>query len=346
MSKAIVILSAPVGSRGWARARRRVAGLVAAACAFALVGCGGAGAGVGAKAGQANFPTRPVELVNPWAAGGSHDAHARAIAAEAKDHLGQPMTVSIKSGGGGAVGAAYVARQSKPDGHTLLLGDQTSVIIRPMTEKLPYSWSDLRPVAQINESPILFVVPANRPWKTLGDFVEAAKREPGKLKYGSVTGLGPDQVPVSMFLNKSGINVGHIPFEGGGATYRGVLAGDIDMAPLFPATVAKDIKEGRLKALTVTSKDRLASLPDVPTLAESGFDIQWAMFRTVFAPAGTPDEVVEVLRKDFEVLSKDESFVKIVNGLGEELKFVSGPELDERVKREAETLQQLVKELG
>ncbi|MGH3357804.1 MAG: tripartite tricarboxylate transporter substrate binding protein, partial [Nocardioidaceae bacterium] len=249
------------------------AAVTTSVCAFLLAGCES-----GSTTKASSFPQRPVELVNPWTAGGSHDAHARAIASEMPDILGQPMTVSIKSGGAGAVGATAVASQSTPDGYTLLLGDQTSVMARPMVEELAYTWEDFRPVAQINDSPIVITVPGDSPYDSIEDLVSAAKESPGDLQYGSVAGLGPDQIPVELLTDAAGIDLTHVPFEGGGPSYRAVLAGDVDMAPLFPSTVTKDVEEGRLKALAVTSPERIDSLPDVPTLQESGFDVEWEMF--------------------------------------------------------------------
>lgn len=316
------------------------AGIVVAlalSAGLSLSGCSAASSSDGA-----DFPQRPVQLVNPWAAGGSHDAHARAIASEISDILGSPMTVAIKSGGAGAVGATHVAKQAKPDGYTLLLGDQTSVMARPMAEELSYTWEDFRPVAQINDSPIVITVPGNSPFDTIQDFVDAAKESPGDLQYGSVTGLGPDQIPVELLLKDAGIEVKHIPFEGGGPSYRAVLAEDVDMAPLFPAAVYKDVQEGRLKALAVTSPERIAALPDVPTLKESGFDVEWEMFRTVFAPKDTPDAVVESLADDFAKLAESDGFKKIIDGLGEEVELLSGEELEERVESDARSLESLV----
>lgn len=295
--------------------------------------------------GAPEFPQRPVELVNPWAAGGSHDAHTRAIASQIEDELGEPMTVSIKDGGAGAVGATYVAKQAKPDGYTMLLGDQTSVMARPMVEELSYTWEDFRPVAQINDSPIVITVPGDSPYDTMQDFVDAAKAKPGELQYGSVTGMGPDQIPVEILLHDADIQVAHIPFGGGGPSYRAVLAGDVDMAPLFPATVTKDVEEGRLKALAVTSPERTPGLPDVPTLKESGFDVEWEMFRTVFVPKDTPDDVVASLAEAFEELANSDGFQKTIEGLGEEVELVVGEELEERVESDAAALQAVVEDL-
>lgn len=320
--------------------RMKVPMIAVAVAASVLAGCDAS-----SSAGSASFPQRPVELVNPWPAGGSHDAHARAIASELPEFLGQPMNVSIKSGGAGAIGATTVAHQVQPDGYTLLLGDQTSVMARPMVEELSYTWEDFRPVAQINDSPIVITVPGDSSHDSIEEFVAAAEENPGELHYGSVTGLGPDQIPVEMMIDETGIDLTHVPFEGGGPSYRAVLAGDVDMAPLFPSTVTEDVQEGRLKALAVTSAERLPSMPDVPTLQESGIDVDWEMFRTVFAPADTPDDVVDSLADDIEELAQSKGFREIVDGLGEEVEVLRGQELDKRIEADAHALESLVENL-
>ena len=160
-----------------------------------------------------------------------------------------------------------------------------------------------------------------------------------------MTGLGPAQIPVELMLKDAGVQVTHVPFEGGGPSYRAVLAGDVDMAPLFPAAVTKDIEAGRLKALAVTSPERIPGLPDVPTLKESGIDVEWEMFRTVFAPKDTPDAVVDALADDFEALAESDGFQGIVEGLGEEVEFVRGDELEQRVETDAQALESLIASL-
>lgn len=300
---------------------------------------------VGCSSTASSYPERPVELINPWGAGGSHDAHARVIASDMGEHLGKPMTVSVKEGGGGAIGAGFVA-QSEADGYTLLLGDQSSVIIRPMLEKLPYNWEDFTPIFQFNDSPIIFVTPNDRPWDNLEEYVEAAKANPGEVTYGSVAGLGPDQVPIELFRLEADIELKHIPFSGGGDSYQSILSGDIDASPLFLATVKKDLEEGRLRALAVTSSERLEELPDVPTFMELGYDVEWAMFRTVFGPKEMDPETVKKLEESFIKLVEDDEMKKNIGNLGEKINYLTGQELSDRITREAEVLEELIKQVN
>lgn len=291
----------------------------------------------------ADFPTSPVELVNPWAAGGSHDLHVQVIAGEMEELLGQPMNATAREGGGGALGASHVA-QATADGYTLLLGDQTSVIARPMVESTDYAAEDLRPVAQINDSPVVLTVPGDSPYDTLEEFLEAATEDPGSLQYVSVPGLGPDQIPVELFIEEEGLDLDHVPVGGGGDVHRALLAGDSDMGPLFPAAVQQDVEEGTLKALAVTGSERLDSLPDVPTLGEKGIDVEYEMFRTVFAPADTPDDVVDTLAGAFEELSNDQEFVELIEDIGEEVEFLAGEELNERFQSDIDAIDAIVGE--
>ena len=127
-----------------------------------------------------DFPTKPVRLVIPYSPGGSHDAHARAFASVMEPYLGKPMLAVIRAGGGGSIGASFVA-SAKPDGHTLILGDQQIIFVKPLLEKLPYSSKSFVPVGRINYSPLLITVHANSPWKNLGDLLADAKKRPGKI---------------------------------------------------------------------------------------------------------------------------------------------------------------------
>lgn len=299
--------------------------------------------GVGCSNNEA-YPDRPVELINPWAAGGSHDAHSRVIANSMEEYLGKPMTVAVKEGGGGAVGAGFTAK-SDPDGYTLLLGDQSSVIIRPMLEQLPYTWEDFTPIFQFNDSPIIFVTPIDRPWETLEEYVAAAKENPGEINYGSVAGLGPDQVPIERFRLEAGLDLTHVPFPGGGGAYQSILAGDIDASPLFLATVKKDLDEGRLRALAVTSPERLEELPDVPTFKELGYDVEWAMFRTIFGPKDMDPEVVKILEEAFTNMAEDDELKKNIKNLGENVNYLTGQELKDRLATEAKVLEELIQQV-
>lgn len=322
--------SAPMGlSRrlGFGLGAAVITGLLASACS---------------SAGSDDFPSRPLEMVNPFPAGGSHDAHARAIGAMAEDHFGQPLQVSVRSGGAGSVGAGFVAGEAEADGYTMLLGDPGSTLIQPKVQDVDYTPDDLTPVAQIDESPVVLVVPPDSPYDDLSDLVKAAKADPESILYSAGPQYGNDQMAVEMLQAESGAEFKHVPTDGGGNVYRATLAGDVEVGALFPATVEEDIAEGRLKALGVSSEERIPGLEDVPTFSEQGFDVIWQMFRVVYVADDTPDETVDQLADSYEALLKDEEFVDVLKEMGEIPGFMRGEELQKKLDGVEERVESII----
>lgn len=291
-----------------------------------------------------DFPDKPIRLVIPYPPGGSHDAHARAFASVMEPYLGQPMLPVIRSGGGGSVGASFVAG-SNPDGYTLILGDQQSILVKPMIEELPYSPEAFVPIGRINYSPLLIAVKADKPWQTLGDLVGAAKENPGTISYGAVAGLGVDQIPMELLSLESGAEFKFVPFSGGGPVWQAFLGDEIDVAPAFPSTVSPYLEDGSARALAVTAPERLEQFPDIPTMEEQGFDVSFAMFRTIFAPADTPADVVTKLREAFDKGVEDPSLQSMVNRMGERVIYMSGGDFEAFMEEESEALATLVEKL-
>ena len=291
-----------------------------------------------------DYPSKPVKLIIPYPPGGSHDAHARAFAGVADESFGVPVMAVIKSGGGGSIGANFVA-QSKPDGYTILLGDQQSIIAKPLLEDLPYTWDSFVPVGRINYSPMLICVHADSEWQTLKDLVAYAKKNPNKLSYGGVAGLGVEQLTMEPFLINAGIDLKFIPFSGGGPSFKAFLSRDVDVSPQFVSTVFDYIKEGKIRALAVSSPARLPQLKDVPTIMEQGYDHQFAMFRTVFAPKGIDGTTLQTLRELFKKTTDDKSFQSIVRRMGERVIYMSGEDFEKFQIEEVERIKLTVKKL-
>jgi tripartite-type tricarboxylate transporter receptor subunit TctC len=293
---------------------------------------------------QRDFPTKPVRLVIPYPPGGSHDAHARAFASVMEPYLGQPMLPVIRSGGGGSVGASFVAR-SPADGYTLILGDQQSILVKPMLESLPYSPDSFIPVCRMNYSPLFIAIKADKPWQSLKDLVAAAKKDPGKVSYGAVPGLGVDQIPMELLSLESGAEFKFVPFQGGGPVWQAFLGGDIDVAPAFPSTVSPHIDNKSVRVLAVTAPERLEQFKNIPTVKEQGFDVQFAMFRTIFAPKGTPPAVVTKLRESCKQGVEDQSFSSMVQRMGERVIYMSGADFEKFMVKEGASLKTLVEKV-
>jgi tripartite-type tricarboxylate transporter receptor subunit TctC len=287
------------------------------------------------------FPTKPVELVIPFGPGGSHDLTARAIVSVAQPYLGQPLVVVLKPGGGGAVGSQYVAK-AKPDGHTLLLGGTGPNTIFALVQKAPTGPDQFTSVARINYSPIILVVRADTPWKSLRDVVAYAKQNPGKLSFANTGPWGAADFPMRMLARATGIEYNNVPYDGGGPALLAVLGGHADASFLFSAQLLPHIGAGKIRALAVSDTKRMPQLSSVPTLAEEGVDVTFTMWRSVLAPKGTPQPVVEKLEGVFKRITEDASFKALIKQLGDDIQFQGAKEFEATWRQEQDTFAKVV----
>ena len=252
-----------------------------------------------ASAAAAQFPDRPITMVVPFPPGGLADAVARPVAEAMSRELKQPVVVENKPGAGGGIGMAAVAK-AKPDGYTILMS-LSSYTVLPEADKLfgrapMYQLDQLKPVARFTADPTVFAVRADAPWKTLQDFVNDARANPGKFTYGSSGNYGTMHVPMAMFAGAAGVKMVHVPYTGAGPAIVGLLGGQVDALSTGPATVVQQVKAGKVRVLAHWGDVRLVSLPDVPSMKESGTNVEYAQWSGLFAPAGTPDAVLQRLR--------------------------------------------------
>ncbi|MCA0326081.1 MAG: tripartite tricarboxylate transporter substrate binding protein [Proteobacteria bacterium] len=248
---------------------------------------------------QPTWPTRPIKLVVPYPAGGNADATARLLATQLGERLGQQVVVDNRPGGGGVIGATAVAKAA-PDGYTLLL-DATSFTVNPsLVPKLPYDAAkDFAPISQITRVPMLLVVPANSPLRSMADLVRTARAAPGKLSYASAGNGGAQHLAGELYKQGAKLSMTHIPYRGGAPALTDLAGGQVDL--MFSATSASGpfVKSGKLRALAITSASRVPDWAQVPTVAESGvpgFEVyEW---NGLFAPAGTPPAVLQRLETE------------------------------------------------
>jgi len=276
---------------------------------------------------------KSVTLVVGRGPGGSHDQHARIISSTISNYLGAPMVVDLRSGGSGAVGAEIVAT-SKPDGLTLLFGGIGSETTLFHVRDLPYTRESFIPIARINTSPTIIAVKEDSPFKTMQDLIDYAKENPGKLTYGSSGTFGSSHFPIEMLVDLENLDMVHVPFDGGGPCLMALLGNQVDFIGGMPSTVKSQYDAGEVRILAQMSTERIATLPDVPTLKELGYDIVYGNWRTVFTPAGTPEARVQELRTAFKKLMEDKSFQLLIKQLGEEVLYLDGPEFQVEWDRE------------
>jgi tripartite-type tricarboxylate transporter receptor subunit TctC len=251
------------------------------------------------SAGAQDYPTQPVKIVVPFVAGGGTDAIARWFAKGLEAKLRQPFVVENRAGSGTTIGAAYVAR-SAPDGYTLLLGTSSTYSIAPnVYKKVPFDpIKDFAPIALVAEVPfVLFVNPA-LPVKTVMDLVKLAKSKPGAFSYASA-GIGTQHhVNAELLKTLTGIQMTHVPYRGGAPAYQDVVAGHVPIMFGDVSQVLPLARAGKVRALAVTIRQRVDTMPDVPTMHEAGIaNYSASAWIAVVAPAGTPAPIVARLNK-------------------------------------------------
>ena len=241
-----------------------------------------------------NAPNRAVTLTVGFAPGGGTDTAARIIAQKLSDNIGQPVVVENKAGAGGNIAAQHIATAA-PDGYTIHLTSVGPMTVAPhMVKNLPYDPKrDIAPITMGVIFPNVIVVHPGVPAKTLAEFVALAKQKPGELTYASSGIGGAGHLTGELFKQRAGINLIHVPYKGGGPAMSDLLGGRVDMYPSVPSTAAPHIAAGKLRALATTGAKRASTMPDVPTVAESGYPgfeaTNWYAF---VAPGKTPDDIL------------------------------------------------------
>jgi tripartite-type tricarboxylate transporter receptor subunit TctC len=254
-------------------------------------------------AAQSAFPSKPIRIVVGFPAGGPLDQHARLLTDKLQSILGQPITVDYKSGAGGIVGAQDVMK-APADGYTLMLANTGVLVINPaLYSKLPYgTLKDFTPIARTAMQPLALLVNPQVPAHTLQDFVKYAKANPGKINYGSAGNGGSSHLVPEMFKSATGIFMVHIPYRGSAPAFTDLIAGQVQfMAESIPQA-AQYHKQGKVRALAVTSRERNSAMPDVPTVIETKLakDFDVVGFYGFMAPAGTPKPIVDKLSDAFK----------------------------------------------
>jgi tripartite-type tricarboxylate transporter receptor subunit TctC len=261
---------------------------------------------------QDAYPSRPITLIVPFPPGGVADIVARPFADALSRELKTPVVIENKAGAGGGIGMGFVAK-AKPDGYTLLLA-LSSISILPEADKITgraplYQLDQFTPIARLTADPTVLAVRADSPWKTLAEFVADARKRPGAISYGSSGNYGTMHVPMEMFAQSAGIKLLHVPFTGAGPAVVALLGGSVEAVASGPSTVIQHVKAGKVRVLASWGDKRLASLPEVATLSEAGFDAVFFQWSALFAPTGTPEPVTAKLREAARAAASDPRFV-------------------------------------
>ena len=297
-----------------------------------------------APAHAAAFPERPVRLVITYPPGGSTDIVGRLVGAKLSEFLGQPVVVENKPGAAGMIGAADVAR-SKPDGYTLLIHIVTTAVISPMLQKVSFDpQNDFQPVGMIAKLPNVMIINKDLPVTNLREFIEWAKANPGKVNFGT-GGTGSVQHLSGELLNQAaGLRMAHVPYKGAPPAIQDLIGGNI--AAVFDNVTGTigPIRSGLVRAIGVTSGERIESLPDVPTLSEAGLpEFKNSSWISVFTRAGVPKDVLATLEAATIKVAKDPSIQERLKELGAVPDPMGSQELDRFWKSEFDYWREAIK---
>ena len=322
----------PIGRRFF------VAGLVAFASAVAMP----AGA-------QDVYPSKPITLIVPFPPGGVADIVARPVAEAMGRHLNVPVVIENKAGAGGGIGMGYAAK-AKPDGYTLLLA-LSSISIIPEADKVTgrapmYQLNQFAPIARFTADPTVLAVRADSPWKTVAEFVADARKRPGAITYGSSGNYGTMHMPMEMFAASAGIKLLHVPYTGAGPAVVSLLGGNVDALSTGPSTVIQHVKAGKVRVLAGWGDKRLAALPDVPTLTESGYPVEFFQWTGLFAPTGTPAAALARLRDAAKVTAADPKFVAAMATVETPIQYLDAPDLQRFWDSDVAKLGEAVRRVG
>ena len=243
------------------------------------------------------YPSKPIKIVVGYSPGGANDILARIVGQKMAEAFGQPVVVENRPSTAAIIGTDAVAKAA-PDGYTLLMGASGPIVFNPaLYAKLPYSpTKDLAPVSMIGSFPLILVVQGSAPQRSMKELVAYTQANPDKSNYGS--SAASFQLATELLKNKTGIRAEHIPYKGSADAAQAVLSGQVTMTLVDSGPVAGAIKGGLLRGLAVTSNKRLAALPEVPTMAEQGIDLQITLWSGLMAPAATPPAIVQKLQAE------------------------------------------------
>ena len=290
------------------------------------------------------YPSRPIEIVNSFAPGGTSDLNVRALQAAADKVLGQPLVQTFRQGGGGIVGTTEVAT-STPDGYKILVVTSGELTAGPNLARTTYSVDSFAFIGRVSSRPYGFVIKSDAPWRDFVEFRRDVAQNPGKYTIGT-TPQGGVFLTAQHLIRRGGMELLPVPYGGSGPYLTAVLGGHVNAA-WAPLTSAESyVKAGQMRLLAVTGAERVKGYPAVPTFKELGIDSPFVLWVGVVAPKGIPQERLALLRKALGEIVKEPAFQQAADKLGVESAYAPAEEFEKQVREEDVVFRGLVKELG
>jgi tripartite-type tricarboxylate transporter receptor subunit TctC len=298
---------------------------------------------------QTQWPSRNITMIVPFPPGGQADLAARPVAIALEKILGRPVIVDNRGGAGGAIGAAAVSK-AEPDGHTVLM-TLNSIVISPEAERLfdrppLYEMNQFVPVARVLSDPNILVVQASSPWKNLKDLIDDAKKRPGEITYSSSGNYGAAHVSIEMFARAVGIKLLHVPYRGAGPAITGLIGNQVGLTSTAAGPMAPHSEAGTVRILASMSAERIKRLPNVPTLRELGYPVEFYVWAGLFVPKGVPEPIVMRLRTAMRDALRDPLVTSVFEKAGTDAAYLDAPEFAKLVESDSALLIPAIKNIG
>jgi tripartite-type tricarboxylate transporter receptor subunit TctC len=315
-----------------------------------VIGSAAAAASLKASFAQDAYPSRAIVMINPFPPGGAADVVGRPLAAVMEPMVQKPVVIETKAGAAGAVGAQFAAN-AKPDGYTLLL-HITSISGFAEVDKLfgrtpKFTRADFIPIARFVADPCVLIVNDQQPYKTLQELIDDAKKRPNEIIFSSSGLYGALHIPTALFMKAAGgLKLRHLPTNGGGPALTAFLGNNSQVLVSSISACLSQIKAGKARPLALFGGTRSKALPDVQTMKELGYDIEYYLWVGVFAPKGTPANVVSYLRDSFNKAAHADQFKAAIANLGQDLAYMDQPEFAQFWNADAERIEAAIRAIG
>ncbi|HZT27224.1 MAG TPA: tripartite tricarboxylate transporter substrate binding protein [Pseudolabrys sp.] len=295
------------------------------------------------------YPSHAITFINPFPPGGAADVVGRPLTALLEPIIKQPCVIETKAGAAGQVGGQYAA-SAKPDGYTLLIHIVSisgfAEVDKLFGRKPKFTRADFVPIARLTAGPMVLVVNDKQPYKTLKELVDDAKANPDKLIFSSSGLYGALHLPTALFMKAADIKMRHLPTNGGGPALNAILGNNAQVLVSSIAAANGQMKAGKLRALACFGEQRAAAAPDVPTLKELGYNVEFSLWVGVFAPKGTPASAIAVLREDIGKVAASAQFNTAITNIGDEVAYLDAPEFAKFWDEDAKRVEQAVQAIG